>query len=170
MEEKFVVGMLVANHFGVLNRVAGLFAKRCYNIDSLAVGATENNEFSRITIVAKGDNSVREQVVRQLQKLHDVFLVEIFEQNQSSSIESMLIKLKVSPETKNDIANLINEYNGKVRDFSSESVTTEITGSSELIDKFIEKAKVFEIYEVCRSGLISMSHGRENMLGLRANN
>ncbi|MDP4121048.1 MAG: acetolactate synthase small subunit [Bacillota bacterium] len=165
MDNKFIVGLIVSNHFGVLNRVAGLYSKRNYNIDSLAVGETENPEYSRMTIVSTGDKYMEEQVVRQLQKLHDVKLVVVLDEQNSVSVEHMLIKLKANGD-RTEISELINTYGGKVMDFSNEYITSEITASSEKIDEFIEKAKLFGILEVCRSGSISMVHGTENMLSI----
>ncbi|MCL2339546.1 MAG: acetolactate synthase small subunit, partial [Actinomycetia bacterium] len=96
MADKFTIGLLVSNHAGVLNRVAGLYAKRGYNIDSLAVGTTENSKFSRMTIVSSGDDYMKDQVVRQLRKLHDVKLVVLLEGDNMVGVEHMLIKLKAA--------------------------------------------------------------------------
>ena len=164
MSEKFIVGIIVSNHFGVLNRVAGLYAKRGYNIDSLAVGETENPAYSRMTIVSTGDEYMKNQVLRQLEKLHDVKMVALLEQCSSVSIEHMLIKLKTGDEGKAAISELINDYGGKVMDFGDSFITAEITGSSEKIERFISASKNIGILEVCRSGLISMVQGAENTL------
>ena len=164
MEGKFTVGIIVSNHFGVLNRVAGLYAKRGYNIDSLAVGETEDPGYSRMTIVSTGDDYMKNQVLRQLEKLHDVKMACILDENSSVSIEHMLIKLKVAGTDKASISNLINDYGGKVMDFGEEFITAEIAGSSEKIDRFINAARGIGILEVCRSGLISMIQGTENVL------
>jgi len=166
MSEKFTVGIIVSNHFGVLSRVAGLYAKRGYNIDSLAVGETENPKYSRMTIVSTGDDYMRNQVVRQLEKLHDVKMVVILEKGNSVSIEHMLIKLKVNGTSKARISEMINNYGGKVMDFSGEFITAELTGSSHKIERLIDEARNIGILEVCRSGLISMTHGMENVLNI----
>jgi len=162
MSKKFTVGIIVSNHFGVLNRVAGLYAKRGYNIDSLAVGETENPAFSRMTIVSTGDEYMKTQVLKQLSKLHDVKLVLLLEQNNSVSVEHMLIKLKLGNEGKTAISDLINDYAGNVMDFGEDFITAEISGSSEKIERFIEAAREIGILEVCRSGLISMVQGTDN--------
>ena len=166
MSEKFTVGIIVSNHFGVLNRVAGLYAKRGYNIDSLAVGETENPEYSRMTIVSTGDEYMKTQVLRQLAKLQDVKIVGLLEKDDSVSVEHMLIKLKVGEGVKTSISSLINEYSGRVMDFGGDFITAEITGSSEKLDRFIESVKNTGILEVCRSGLISMIQGTENILSI----
>jgi acetolactate synthase-1/3 small subunit len=165
LSEKFIVGIIVSNHFGVLNRVAGLYAKRGYNIDSLAVGETENPEYSRMTIVSTGDEYMKTQVLRQLEKLHDVKLVMLLDKDSSVSIEHMLIKLKPGDKGKAAISGLINDYGGNVMDFGGDFITAEISGSSEKIERFIDAARDIGILEVCRSGLISMIQGTENMIG-----
>jgi len=166
MNEKFIVGIIVSNHFGVLNRVAGLYAKRGYNIDSLAVGETENPAYSRMTIVSTGDEYMKTQVLRQLDKLHDVKMVVLLEKDNVVSIEHMLIKLKVGESGKTAISDLINDYGGKVMDFGGDFITAEITGSSEKIERFIDAARNIGILEVCRSGLISMVHGTEDVFSI----
>ena len=168
MDEKFTVGIIVSNHFGVLNRVAGLYAKRCYNIDSLAVGETENPAYSRMTIVSTGDEYMRNQVLRQLEKLHDVKMVFLLEKGNSVSIEHMLIKLTANGAGKSVISDMINDYGGKVMDFGDEFITAEITGSSEKIERFIDAARNIGILEVCRSGLISMVCGTQDVFNIES--
>ncbi|MDR0314319.1 MAG: acetolactate synthase small subunit [Oscillospiraceae bacterium] len=165
MVEKFTIGIIVSNHFGVLNRVAGLYAKRGYNIDSLAVGETQDSMFSRMTIVSTGDKYMKEQVVRQLAKLYDVKMAVVLDRKNSVSVEHMLIKIKTNGD-KATISRIINDYSGKVMDFSDNFITAEITGSSEKIEEFIGKVTPYKILEVCRSGPISMAHGMEDILGL----
>jgi len=166
MSGKFTVGIIVSNHFGVLNRVAGLYAKRGYNIDSLAVGETENPAYSRMTIVSTGDEYMRAQVVRQLEKLHDVKMAVLLEPSASVSIEHMLVKLKVNGAGKAQISDKINDYGGRVMDFSGDFITAEVSGSSEKLERFVDEARNIGILEMCRSGLISMCHGAEEALGL----
>ncbi|MCL2374140.1 MAG: acetolactate synthase small subunit [Treponema sp.] len=166
MIEKFTVGIIVSNHFGVLSRVAGLYAKRGYNIDSLAVGVTENPKYSRMTIVSTGDEYMRTQVVRQLEKLHDVKMASILEKGSSVSNEHIFIKLKVNGTSKARISEMINSYGGRVMDFSGEFITAELTGSPEKIERLIDEARNIGILEVCRSGLISVSHGMEKVLSI----
>ena len=168
MTEKFTVGIIVSNHFGVLNRVAGLYAKRGYNIDSLAVGETENPEYSRMTIVSTGDEYMKNQVLRQLEKLHDVKMVVLLGNNDSVSVEHMLIKLKVDSEGSAAVSDMVNDYGGKVMDFGAGFITTEISGSSEKIERFIDAARNHGILEVCRSGLISMIQGDENVFSIES--
>jgi len=161
MSEKFIVGIIVSNHFGVLNRVAGLYAKRGYNIDSLAVGETDDPSYSRMTIVSTGDEYMKSQVLKQLKKLHDVKMVVLLDKDSAVSVEHMLIKLGLGKESKTTISDLINDYAGNVMDFGEDFITAEISGSSDKIERFIEAAKEIGILEVCRSGLISLKQGLE---------
>jgi len=167
MSERFIVGIIVSNHFGVLNRVAGLYAKRGYNIDSLAVGETENPDYSRMTIVSTGDEYMKSQVLKQLEKLHDVKMVVLLDNKSSVSIEHMLIKLKLGEEGKAAISDLINDYGGNVMDFGADFITAEISGSSEKIERFISAAHKIGILEVCRSGLISMKQGADDIICIK---
>ena len=164
MNEKFTIGLLVNNHFGVLNRITGLYAKRGYNIDSLTVGVTENKEYSRMTIVSSGDEDMSEQVVRQLQKLHDVKMVTLLPDDSSVSAEHMLIKLKLDEGSKAKISEFIDFYGGRTVDFGDGFITAKITASTNKIDELIENAAVFGIIEVCRSGVISLCNGTQNVL------
>jgi len=93
--ERFTVGVIVANYPGVLNRISGLFSKRSYNIDSLAVGETEDPRYSRITIVTKGDERIKQQIIKQLRKLHDVKQATILSPENSIMVEHLLIKIDI---------------------------------------------------------------------------
>jgi acetolactate synthase-1/3 small subunit len=140
-----------------------LYAKRGYNIDSLAVGETENPEYSRMTIVSTGDEYMKNQVLQQLEKLHDVKMVILLDKESSVSIEHMLIKLKLGNKGKAAISDLINNYGGNVMDFGDDFITAEISGNSEKLERFISEAKEIGILELCRSGLISMIQGVERV-------
>lgn len=166
MGEKFIVGLIVANHFGVLNRVAGLYGKRGYNIDSLAVGETEDPHFSRMTIVSTGDKYIRDQVVKQLNKLHDVKKAVLLESDGVVSVEHLLIKLKTNGEGNAEITALINSFGGKIADFGHGYVVADITGSNEQINDFIARSIPYGILEICRSGLIALSRGINDLLNL----
>lgn len=165
-DQQFVVGILVNNHFGVLNRVAGLYAKRCYNIDSLAVGETEDPRFSRMTIVSTGSDYMREQVVKQLRKLHDVKEVVSFDSGSTVSVEHVLIKLKSDSEYSERISELIERFGGKMKDFGPDYVVVEITGDHGKVESFFERVGPNAIIESCRSGLISMSRDMAQVMSV----
>jgi acetolactate synthase-1/3 small subunit len=161
---KHTIAALVENKAGVLSRISGLFARRGFNIDSLAVGETENPAYSRITLVCTGDVYMREQVVRQLDKLHDVLQVAPYDPETAVSTEHLLIKLSVSAGNKAVVSDLINRYGGKVRDFGANFITAEITAGSDRIHDFIEAANPLGVIETCRSGTLTMSCGTDNTL------
>jgi len=163
MTGKFTIGALVLNQPGVLNRVAGLFAKRSCNIYSLAVGETENPSFSRMTIIAEGDEDVKEQMLKQLLKLHDVNKAAVLETESSDLREHMLVKLSANKGSNDKLIHIINEYGGKVVDFSPATITAEFAGFQDNNTKFIELARKHGIIELCRAGVIALAKGEEKI-------
>jgi acetolactate synthase-1/3 small subunit len=166
MSERFTIGLIVVNRYGVLNRIAGLYGKRGYNIDSLAVGETEDPRFSRMTIVSTGDRYIQNQVVRQLNKLIDVKAAVLLEWDQSVFVEHLLITLKTNGEGNAPITSLINDYGGKVLDLGYHFVVADLTGSPEKINDFIQKCKSLGILELCRSGVLALSTGTNNIINI----
>ncbi|MDO5688988.1 MAG: acetolactate synthase small subunit [Tissierellia bacterium] len=164
MKNRFTVGLIVSNHFGVLYRISGLFNKRGYNIDSLTVGETEDREFSRMTIVSTGDDYIRDQVVKQLNKLHDVKMAVLLEDDKSVSVEHLLIKLRTNGSGNSEVAALLNAYGGKVMDIGEGYIMADMTGPTERIHEFINKSIPFGILELCRSGNLSLSKDANNLL------
>jgi len=158
-KDQFVLGVIVSNHFGVLTRVSGLFSRRGYNIDSLNVGETENSEYSRMTIIVSGDDYIKSQVVKQLAKLQEVHKVELMPMDETVIREHMLIKIKVTHETRGEVTEAVNIFRAKVVDFNTNSMTIELTGDPTKLDAFIEFAKAFGIIEMCRSGALAVSRG-----------
>ena len=155
---KYVLGVLVDNHPGVLSKVSGLFSRRGFNIDSLAVGVTENPEISRITIVVDGDEYIVGQVTKQLNKLINVIKVAIISED-SISRELALIKVKATPATRNQIVDIVNIFRAKVVDVNRNSIIVEITGDSKKIAALEEMLDDFGIMEMVRTGTISMDRG-----------
>lgn len=166
MTHKFVIGIIVNNRFGVLNRVAALFSKRNYNIDSLAVGETESPEYSRMTIVVSGDAYVKEQIVKQLQKLFDVKKISILEEDASLWREHILIKFEAGRGAKT-LTEFINRYGGTILDFDEKSLTAEFTGEESQTARFIKEAEGFGILEFCRSGIISLGRGAGAVMDIK---
>lgn len=158
-EKQFILAMLVSNRAGVLTRISGLFSRRNYNIDTLNVAETENPKLSRMTILARGDDNIREQIKKQVEKLHDVKKVEILPPNETVIREHLLIKIKVTKQTRSEIVESVNIFRGKVVDFNMESVTVEITGESSKLDAFINFAVNFGIIEMCRAGALAVKRG-----------
>lgn len=154
-----VIAVYVENKYGVLARVTGLFMRRGFNIDSLAVGETEDPDFSRITITLNGDDYAREQLINQLYKLHNVKRVKLLDGGNSVERELLLIKVKNTPENRNEIMAASEVYRGKVVDYTTEYMTIEVTGEPPKIKAFIDVMKPLGIVEICRTGVISLERG-----------
>ncbi len=155
--QKHTIAVLVENQFGVLCRVAGLFSARGFNIDSLTVGETQHADISRMTVVARGDERVVQQVVRQLDKLIDVISIEILSPHDSIDRELVLIKVKSDISGRNDLMQVVNNFRGKIIDVQEESMTLEATGTEAKIDAMLELLKSFGVIEVVRTGKIAIS-------------
>lgn len=166
---KYVLGVLVDNHPGVLSKVSGLFSRRGFNIDSLAVGVTEDPEISRITIVVDGDEYIVEQVTKQLNKLINVIKVAIISED-SISRELALIKVRATPATRNEIVDIVNIFRAKVVDVNRYSVIVEITGDSKKIGALEEMLDDFGILEMVRTGNISIDRGSKMVKYINSNN
>ena len=155
------VSVLVENHFGVLARVAGLFSARGFNIDSLAVGETQDPEVSRMTVIAKGDDRVVDQIMKQLNKLVDVICVEDLTAQDMIARELVLLKIGANNATRADIMQVVNTFRAKIVDVSPESLTIEVTGSEGKIDAMLELLRPFDLREVVRTGQIAMDRRGE---------
>jgi acetolactate synthase-1/3 small subunit len=156
MEEKFTLSILVSNEAGVLSRVAGLFGRRGYNIDSLSVGETDNPAYSRMTILSRGDKAMQKQIARQLDKLVDVRVVVLMDQNNIVSRELMLIKVNCELATQAQILQVVDVFRARVVDLSTTSMTIEITGDQGKLDAFISNLVPFGILELCRTGVTAI--------------
>ena len=163
-----VVAILVNNHFGVLNRISGMFRRRGFNIDSLTVGATQDPEISRITITFMGDEN-KTQIIRQLEKMPDVMEVAELDSDNSVSRELVLIKIANSSETRQDVLAIVDAFRAKVVDYAVQTMTIEVTGESSKIDAIIELLKEFGIIEMCRTGLVALSRSNGNVLDGNSN-
>jgi acetolactate synthase-1/3 small subunit len=162
-KDQFILGVIVSNHFGVLTRVSALFSRRGYNIDSLNVSETENPDFSRMTIIVRGDDYVKDQIVKQLAKLQDVKKVELMHEGDIVLREHLLIKIRVTSETRPEISEAVNIFRGKVVDFNTDSMIIEITGEPSKLSAFIEYTKKTGIIEMCRAGALAVSRGASSL-------
>ena len=156
---KFTVAILVNNQFGVLNRVTSMFRRRQFNISSLTVSETESEDFSRITVQSEGDTVKKEQLINQLYKLPDVISVAELTGSEIISRELLLIKMSNSPETRGEVRSAIDAFEGKIVDYTKESLTIQMVGDSIKIDNFINLMKDFDILEICRTGIVSLQRG-----------
>jgi len=153
---KHIIVALVENKFGVLARIAGLFSARGFNIESLAVGETDDPSVSRMTIVVSGDDRTLEQVKKQLHKLIDVITVFDLAKKEFIDRELMLIKVTSSDSSKEKIIEITETLEGKVLNTGPEAMTLEIVGDAECIKNAIELYKDFGIKEIVRTGRIAL--------------
>ena len=157
--KRFTVAILVNNQFGVLNRITSMFRRRQFNIHSLTVSETESAEYSRLTIQSEGEEVTKQQLINQLYKLPDVCSIQEFEQKDVVSRELMLIKMKNSAETRDDVRSAIDAFEGKILDYNRDSLTIQMVGDSRKIDNFVNLMKEYEILEICRTGVVSLERG-----------
>ena len=145
---------LVENHPGVLTRVAGLFARRAYNIDSLSVCQTDDPELSRMTIVVNGDDQVIEQVRNQLNKLVIVHSVTDLTAESVVDRELALIRIQVSSETRSEVLQTVDVFRGRVVDMGRTNITVELTGDVGKINAFVKAIRPYGLLELVRTGKI----------------
>jgi len=150
---------MVENKFGVLARIAGLFSARGFNIDSLAVGETEDPNVSRMTIVVRGDEHILEQVEKQLNRLVDVIKVSDFSETPHFERDLALIKVSADNSKRSEIMQLVSIFRAKIVDVSANSMIIEITGDEEKIEAFIKMVRPFGVKEMVRAGVVAMARG-----------
>jgi len=157
MEEirRRVISVLVANNAGVLNKVAGLFARRAYNIDSLSVGETENPDTSRMTIVVHADDATLEQIKNQLAKLIDVIEITVLRTATSVLREHVLVQVEPNG-NRADVMFVVDTFRGSVVDISEKALMAELTGSPSKISAFIKNLKPFGIKSLVRTGVTGL--------------
>ena len=164
MEMK-VLSILVDNEAGTLSRIAGLFSRRAYNIDSLTVGETADPNYSRMTVVCRGDEIVLQQIINQLNKLVDVRDIKVLKEGSSVTRELMLIKVLVDEERRRSLTTLVDIFRGKIIDISKDSMIIEVTGSPNKVNPFLEiiEEDGYEIAELARTGLTGLSRGSHDV-------
>ena len=156
---KQTISVLVENQAGVLNRIAGLFSRRAFNIDSLAVGVTDDPSVSRITIIVDNGNNVVEQVEKQLNKLVEVIKVRTLDEHTYIGRELLLIKVNATKSTREQIMTICGICGAKVVDISPSSMTMELSDTPDRIDVFEDMMRSFNILEVARTGVIALQKG-----------
>lgn len=159
--KRHVLSILVDNHAGVLSRVAGLFTRRGYNIDSLSVGETENAKLSRITVVVICDEDAIDQIIKQVEKLIDVRRVVDMTTRRSVFRELSLIKVSCTDRNRGEIVSIVDIFRANIIDVATESMTIEMTGNEEKIESFIMLMEPFGIKEVVRTGLTALCRGND---------
>ena len=156
---RHTISAIVENKPGVLARVAGLFSRRGFNIESLAVGTTENPEISRMTIVASGDDNELEQIIKQLYKLIDTLRVFDIPKDQEIQRELILIKVKYSEKTRKEITEIADLFKAKIVDVSENSMVLELTDEESKTENFEKMLKKFGIVELVKTGKIALQKG-----------
>jgi acetolactate synthase-1/3 small subunit len=158
-----VLSLLVEDKPGLLTRVAGLFARRGYNIHSLAVGTTEVEGLSRITLVVDVADSPLEQVTKQLNKLINVLKIVELESDQSVQREHMLVKVRIDQNTRSQILEAVNLFRARVVDVAPDSLVIEVTGDTQKISALLKVLEPFGIKEIAQSGLLAMGRGSKSI-------
>ncbi|MBP2031246.1 acetolactate synthase-1/3 small subunit [Methanohalophilus levihalophilus] len=159
---RHTLAVLVENKFGVLSRVSGLFSRRGYNIDSLAVGITEDPNISRMTIVVRGDDHVLEQVIKQLNKLIDVIRVMDLGAEESVERELALIKVNADKDNRAEIIQIVDIFRARIVDVAARTLTIEVTGTEGKIEAIENLLKPFGIKEMARTGKIALNRGTKS--------
>ena len=161
--QKKVFQLLVDNTSGVLSRISGLFSRRGYNIKSITAGVTADPRFTRITIVASGDDEILEQIEKQVAKLVDVRDVKELKPEESVYRELVLIKVRAAIEQRQGIIAIADSFRAKIIDFASESLMIELTGDQQKVDAFIRLMEDYGILELARTGIAGLGRGTEHI-------
>ena len=158
---KHIISAMVQNEAGVLAHISGLFAGRGFNIDSLAVGETEDPAVSRMTIVATGDDQILEQIVKQLRKVITVIKVQDFSGHDYVERDLMLIKVNAPSARRNEIVQLVGLFRGRVVDVGASELMVELSGPEDKLEAFVSLVRPYGIKEICRTGRIAMLRGQK---------
>jgi len=162
--QDFTLAVLVQNQFGVLNRVTSLFRRRRFNISSLTVSETESPKCSRITIKSTGEQAMKNQLIDQLYKLPEVVSIKELYDAETISCELLLIKMKNTPESREDIRAAAEAFGARTVDYTRDSMMFQVTDDSRRIDRFIELMRDYTILEICRTGIVALERGSETIL------
>lgn len=161
-----VFQLLVDNNAGVLSRISGLFSRRGYNIESITAGVTADPRFTRITIVASGDEEILAQIEKQVAKLVDVIDIHELKPEKSVYRELCLIKVKALPEERQGVKAVTDIFKAKIVDVNVDSLIIEITGNQSKIEAFIGLLQDYEILEIARTGIAGLGRGTEGVIHL----
>ena len=161
--KRYTIGALVSNRSGVLTRISGMFARRGYNIDSLCVCATEDPEISRMTIILVGDEYMLYQMIKQMDKLEDVKKIGCANELDCVYRDLLLVKVKATPDMRNQIIEINEIYKAKVVDLSLDTMILELTGDPEKLDAFIRVIEPYGILEMQRTGVTVLARGKHTL-------
>ena len=160
---RHTLSVLVENKPGVLARIAGLFSRRGYNIDSLAVGPTEHPEISRMTIVVNVEESPLEQVTKQLNKLIEVIKVVELDDGYSISRELLLVKVKADASARGQVLEVVQLFKAKVVDVGTDAITIQVTGNQDKLADFLRIVEPFGVRELVQSGMVAIGRGSRSI-------
>jgi acetolactate synthase-1/3 small subunit len=160
---KHTLSVLVENKPGVLARIAGLFSRRGFNIDSLAVGPTEHDEVSRMTIVVNVEDSPLEQVTKQLNKLVEVIKIVELDSAQSVARELLLVKVKADAATRGQVLEVVQLFRAKVVDVATDAVTIQVVGNADKLADFLRVVEPFGVRELVQSGMVAIGRGSRSI-------
>ena len=163
---KKVFQILVDNTSGVLSRISGLFSRRGYNIESITAGVTADPRFTRITIVASGDDDILDQIEKQVGKLVDVKHIKELTPEKSVYRELALVKVKADAKNREDVKSIVNFYKAKIIDVGYDSLIIELTGNTAKIDSFLDLLRDYEILELARTGIAGLCRGADEVVYL----
>lgn len=165
--QKKVFQILADNTSGVLSRISGLFSRRGYNIESITAGVTADPRFSRITIVASGDDEIiLEQIEKQVAKLIDVRNIRELKPEESVYRELAMVKVHATMEQRQNVIAVVDSFRAKIIDFAPESLMIELTGNQQKVDAFIKLMEEYNILELARTGIAGLGRGTENIVYL----
>ena len=161
--EKYTLSVLVENHAGVLSKVTGLFSRRGFNIHSLAVGVTNDETISRITIEVLGDEATVEQIAKQLNKLIDVIKIKTLRENEVVKRGLLLVKVKTTAKNRSEVIQISDIFRAKIVDLSQSTITAELTGNDSKLDAFLELISPYGVEEIARTGMIALERGTSTL-------
>jgi acetolactate synthase-1/3 small subunit len=157
------LSLLVENNPGVTNRISGLFSRRGYNIDSFSSGVTADPRYTRITIVASGDELILEQIEKQLEKLEDVLFIKKLEPGNSVTRELILVKIRALDTQRQPIMNVTEIFRGNIVDVTQDSMVIELVGNQKKLDAFLNLLDGYEILELARTGITGLTRGSDDV-------
>lgn len=158
-----IFSLLVDNNPGVLSRIAGLFSRRGYNVDSITAGVTADPRFTRITIVASGDELILSQIEKQVRKLIDVREIKVLKPESSVCRELIMVKIRANAAQRSEVVSVADIFRAKIVDVEQDSLMIELTGTQSKLDAFLNLLDGYEILELARTGITGLSRGSKDV-------